>query len=153
MNNMKRIVKEFKYKYNFLSNFYPVKIVIDGLEYATTEHYFQSMKFTDPEVQEMIRKAGTPSMAKKLAKKHKRREDWHDISLYVMEKALRAKFNIPKLREKLLATDDMYLQEGNRWNDTFWGVDLNTGKGENHLGKLLMKIRSELRMKMNSRKY
>lgn len=150
---MKRIVKEFKYKYNFLSNFYPVKIVIDGLEYATTEHYFQSMKFTDPEVQETIRKAPTPSIAKKLARKHKKREDWYDISLNVMERALRAKFNIPKLRKKLLATDDMYLQEGNRWNDTFWGVDLNAGKGKNHLGKLLMKIRSELRMNMNSRKF
>jgi ribA/ribD-fused uncharacterized protein len=141
---MRKIVKEFKGKYKFLSNFYPAKIVIDGLDYATTEHYFQSMKFFDPEIQKKIRNSPTPSLAKKLSKKYKKREDWYDISLKVMEKALRVKFSIRKLRRMLLATDDMYLQEGNRWNDTFWGVDLKTGKGENHLGRLLMKIRAEL---------
>lgn len=142
---MRKIIKEFKGKYNFLSNFYPAKIVIDGLEFATTEHYFQSMKFLDPEIQKKIRNTPTPSLAKKLSKRYKKREDWYGISLEVMEKALKAKFSIPKLRRMLLATDDMYLQEGNRWNDTFWGVDLNTGNGENHLGRLLMKIRAELK--------
>ena len=144
---MRKIIKEFKGIYNFLSNFYPAKIVIDGLEYATTEHYFQSMKFLDPEIQKKIRTTPTPSLAKKLSKRYKKREDWYDISLEVMEKALRAKFSIPKLHRMLLATDDIYLQEGNRWNDTFWGVDLKTGKGENHLGRLLMKIRAELKKK------
>jgi hypothetical protein len=37
------------------------------------------------------------------------------------------------------------LVEGNRWGDQFWGVDLRTGLGENHLGKILMKVRDELR--------
>ncbi len=37
------------------------------------------------------------------------------------------------------------LQEGNRWGDTFWGVDLRTGKGENKLGKILMRVRKELK--------
>ena len=146
---MKKIVKEFKGKYYFLSNFYPAKIVIDGLEYATTEHYFQSMKFTSPKIRERIRNTSTPALAKKMAKKYKRREDWYDVSLSVMEKALKVKFSRPALREKLLDTGDMYLQEGNRWNDTFWGVDLKTGKGENHLGKILMKIRAEIKIKSN----
>ncbi|MHA1986344.1 MAG: NADAR family protein [Promethearchaeota archaeon] len=141
---MKKIVKEFRNKYHFLSNFYLVKITLDGLEYKSTEHYFQSMKFIDPKIREKIRNAPTPSSAKKLAKKFRRREDWFEISLQVMERALRVKFNIPELREKLISTGEMYLQEGNKWDDTFWGVDLNTGKGENHLGRLLMKIRSEI---------
>jgi ribA/ribD-fused uncharacterized protein len=102
------------------------------------------MKFIDPKIREKIRNAPTPSSAKKLAKKFRRREDWFEISLQVMERALRVKFNIPELREKLISTGEMYLQEGNKWDDTFWGVDLNTGKGENHLGRLLMKIRSEI---------
>ena len=38
----------------------------------------------------------------------------------------------------------MTLEEGNRWHDTFWGIDQNTGKGENHLGKILMKVRDEI---------
>jgi len=142
---MKKIVKEFRNKYYFLSNFFPVTIIIDGLEYKSTEHYFQSMKFTDPKIQGQVRNAPTPSMAKKIAKKFRKREDWYDISLDVMERALRAKFNKPDLRKKLIATGDMYLQEGNQWNDTFWGVDLKTGKGKNHLGRLLMKIRTKIK--------
>ena len=140
------MIRQFKGKYNFLSNFYRVKLLIDGKEYATTEHYFQSMKFLDPRIQEQIRTVSTPAQAKKLAKQNNSevRKDWFNISLEVMEKALKAKFEIPELKEKLLATEDKELQEGNTWNDTFWGVNLKTGKGENHLGKLLMKIRGEL---------
>ncbi len=140
------MIRQFKGKYSFLSNFYRVKLHIDGNEYATTEHYFQSMKFLDPSTQERIRTASTPAQAKKLARQYKSevREDWFDISFEVMEKTLKAKFEIPELREKLLATGEMKLQEGNTWNDVFWGIDLKSGKGENHLGKLLMKLRDEL---------
>ena len=35
--------------------------------------------------------------------------------------------------------------EGNGWHDTFWGVDLKTGEGEKHLGRILMQVREELR--------
>jgi len=57
---------------------------------------------------------------------------------------LRLKFTKHEsLKEKLLATGDEELVEGNDWNDRVWGkVD---GVGENHLGRLLMKIRAELR--------
>ena len=47
----------------------------------------------------------------------------------------------PKLIDKLVATGDAILQEGNTWGDTFWGIDLRTGKGENWLGRLLMLAR------------
>ena len=60
-----------------------------------------------------------------------------------MYKLLVQKFNDKELARKLLDTGDCYIQEGNKWNDRFWGVC--KGQGENHLGKLIMKIRSELR--------
>ena len=47
------------------------------------------------------------------------------------------------LKEKLLATGDAYLEETNHWHDTFWGVC--KGKGQNHLGKILMEVREELK--------
>ena len=34
--------------------------------------------------------------------------------------------------------------EGNYWHDTFWGVDEETGVGENNLGKILMEVRANL---------
>jgi len=47
------------------------------------------------------------------------------------------------LREKLLETDNRQLVEGNWHGDTFWGAC--GGKGQNHLGKILMEVREELR--------
>jgi ribA/ribD-fused uncharacterized protein len=78
------------------------------------------------------------------------RPDWEEIKLQVMEAILRAKFKDPDLHARLLATGNETLQEGNWWNDSFWGVVIARGgrpclpHGENHLGKLLMKIRKEL---------
>ena len=46
------------------------------------------------------------------------------------------------LKEKLLATGDEHLEEGNTWGDTTWGTV--NGIGENRLGKILMKVRNEL---------
>lgn len=52
---------------------------------------------------------------------------------------------VPTKRQqaKLLATRDRMLIEGNDWGDTFWGmVD---GEGENNLGKILMRVREEIK--------
>jgi len=58
---------------------------------------------------------------------------------------MRQKFKQPELKAKLLATGDAELIEGNHWGDIVWGVC--RGKGENRLGKILMKVREELRWK------
>ena len=61
-----------------------------------------------------------------------------------MEDICRAKFTQnEELKKKLIDTGDATLIEGNTWNDTFWGVC--NGVGENNLGKILMKIREELK--------
>jgi len=63
-----------------------------------------------------------------------------------MTTIVRNKFKAhPDLKKKLLETGTAKLIEGNTWHDTFWGVNINTGKGENHLGKILMQVRSELK--------
>ena len=63
-----------------------------------------------------------------------------------MEEVVRAKFTQnPDLAARLGATGTMPLVEGNSFGDTIWGVDAKTGKGENNLGKILMKVRAELR--------
>ena len=67
-----------------------------------------------------------------------------------METLIRQKFTrYPELGNKLLETGDAKLIEGNNWNDRFYGAVYDTNRnewmGENHLGKLLMKIREELK--------
>ena len=57
---------------------------------------------------------------------------------------VRAKFDQhPDLAQKLLATGDEELVEGNDWGDIYWGV--YKGRGNNMLGKILMRVRAELR--------
>lgn len=47
-----------------------------------------------------------------------------------------------ELKECLLATDNSFLEEGNDWGDTEWGVC--NGYGKNKLGKILMLVRMDL---------
>jgi ribA/ribD-fused uncharacterized protein len=96
-----------------------------------------------------IAAAPTPGKAKRLGRQATLRDDWEQDKMNVMEAALRKKFAIPELREKLLATGDAWLEEGNYWHDNFWGVchclKCQDEMGWNHLGKILMKIRDEIR--------
>lgn len=63
-----------------------------------------------------------------------------------MEEVVRAKFTQNEdLKALLLATGDSVLEEGNTWHDIFWGVETRTRKGENHLGRIMMQVREELR--------
>lgn len=73
------------------------------------------------------------------------RKDWDEVKLSVMETVVRAKFTQnPHLAKYLVETGEAELVEGNRWRDVFWGVYSVTGEGENNLGKILMKVISEL---------
>lgn len=50
--------------------------------------------------------------------------------------------NSSKLKWMLKKTGAEELVEGNNWNDTYWGKC--NGHGQNKLGIILMKVRSEL---------
>jgi ribA/ribD-fused uncharacterized protein len=141
-----KVIREFRAEYRFLSNFHPASVELDGLEYPTVEHAFQAAKTGDPAQRERIRTLPGPHQAKKAGRALDLRPDWERVKIGVMEELVRRKFTRhAELRELLLATGDQELMEGNRWNDRFWGVDLDSGEGENHLGKILMKVRRELR--------
>jgi ribA/ribD-fused uncharacterized protein len=137
----------FKGGYRFLSNFYYAPVVFDGEEYRTIEHAYQAAKTLDKSEREMIRNSRTPGRAKTLGKEMATlRKDWQDIKISIMTDLVNQKFTKHSdLKEKLLATGDAEIQEGNWWGDTFWGVDIDTGVGENNLGKILMKVREHLK--------
>ena len=84
-----------------------------------------------------------PQAAKRLGRRVELRPDWESVKYDVMYQVCKAKFTQnPNLLERLLATGDAELVEGNTWGDQVWGVC--KGVGENHLGKTLMRIRAEL---------
>lgn len=125
----------------FLRNDHPVKIIVAGIEYPSVEHAFQATKTADVELKKKI--AGcTAREAKSIGRGVSLPVDWDERRLEVMEALVRQKFfSNDDLRDKLIETGDEPL-EMERRGDDFWGVD-SDGSGENHLGKLIMKIRAE----------
>jgi len=136
-------IKYFQGRYRWLSNFWSCFVVLDGVEYPSTENAYQAAKTLDPELRKPFQDC-FPGVAKRDGRALPLRPDWDDVKYGVMEQLLRQKFARGELRERLLATGDAELIEGNDWGDTWWGVDDRRG-GQNNLGKLLMKIRAELR--------
>jgi len=141
---MKNEVMTFRGKYAFLSNMYEVNFEWDGRRYHNSEAAFQSAKSLDASQRDLFSDMNGVT-AKRAGKKVQLRPDWERVKDNIMEEVVRAKFSQnPQLAKMLIDTGDMELQEGNRWHDTYWGVDVVSGKGENHLGIILMKIRAEL---------
>lgn len=141
-NPMLPAIEEFTGKYRFLSNFYPAIVKYHDEYFPSVEHAYQAAKCVQRPQWEQIKKAKTPSQAKKIGRHVDLREDWESIKLEVMLECLRSKF-IGPLATKLLDTGDRELVEGNLWGDRYWGRCMD--EGQNHLGKLLMKVRRELR--------
>ncbi len=137
-------VMMFRGEYQFLSNMYAASFEWDGRRYMNSEAAFQSAKTLDPKERDAFSDMNGV-VAKRAGKKVLLRRDWEDVKDGIMEEVVRAKFSQnPILKEKLIATGDAELVEGNRWHDQYWGFDLMKGVGENHLGMILMKIRAEL---------
>lgn len=148
---MTDIIKFYKKddEYGFMSNFYRAEIVMYGEKYATSEHYYQSMKFLrHPELEKWVATAPTPHLAFKASRAigmELMREDWDEVKLDVMLDVVREKFyQHPELAKQLLETGDAKLIEDSKV-DSYWGCGAD-GTGKNMLGKILMQIREELKI-------
>jgi ribA/ribD-fused uncharacterized protein len=129
-----------------LSNFAPYPIRVGGVVWPTTEHFFQAQKFVAEGDREAIRGEPSPMKAAKMGRDRRRalRPDWDAIKVSVMLQALREKFHQHRALAAMLAgTGDAEIVEHTR-NDHYW-ADGGDGSGGNMLGKLLMRVRSELR--------
>ena len=135
----------------FLSNFRPAYLVWEGDPYPTSEHAFNAGKTLDPVRRKWVAEASTPWEAKRRGRSVLLRPGWDERVRYeVMASVLRAKFVAHPLRtEALLSTGHAELIEANRWHDQVWG-DCRCGRpacapvGANHLGRLLMELRTDL---------
>jgi len=174
----------FEYKkgkpYNVFSNFYgkkdmaSFKLVLDGQEWTSTEHYFQAQKFlpedatqAQKDYAEVIRNAKTPSMTRILGKQKRvggykwktdlnpfieeankagvtMRPDWDQVKESVMRKAVTAKFTQNPSLRKVLLSTKDAILIEDSPWDSEWGNGKN-GNGKNKLGKILMKVREKLK--------
>ena len=137
----KKIIDSFRKEYYFLSNTFKCPVTYNGLTYGSSEAAFQAQKDVS-RAEEFTSPSLSGKAAKALGNSVELRKDWDSVKVEILEDIVRAKFNQHEdLKEKLLETGDKQLIEGNWWNDTFWGVC--RGKGQNNLGKILMKLREE----------
>lgn len=136
------MINEFRGKYYFLSNFYEAPVTYEGITYKNNEAAFQAAKVTDISIREKFATLD-PSSAKRKGRHVQLRHGWDQIKFDIMYEIVKAKFeqNV-ELKNKLLATGEDHLEEGNTWGDKIWGTV--GGKGQNNLGKILMRVRSEL---------
>ena len=144
-----RIIDDFKGDFAFLSNFHQCDFVFEGLTYHTSEAAFQAQKCSTEYEKIKYTTVINPVVAKRMGKKEPGfPSNWNEISYGIMKNILKAKFAVPELREKLKATGDAVLIEGNRHHDNRWGNctcdRCKNREGQNWLGKILMELRAEL---------
>ncbi len=131
------------------SNFSPHPIVIDDKTWSTVEHYYQAQKFLGsphPELMAVIHQVETPEAAAAIGRDRQRilRPDWETVKTQVMHRAVLKKFlTHPEIQEILLATGETLIVEDSP-TDYFWGCGADK-TGKNHLGKILMRVRQQIR--------
>lgn len=140
---IKDFVLKLKSCINWFSNMRPfdVPMKYGDLVFLTPEHFYQAMKDKNPEYRRAISHLNSPFDAKKKGKTANLRDDWHKVKLDVMEYALKYKFHPSTYWGKKLQTYNKPIVEFNNWGDTYWGVDIYSDVGKNHLGKLLEKVK------------
>lgn len=141
------------------SQWYPCKLLINGVEYNCAEQYMMAMKaqlFGDQTMLDAIMKSTDPSEQKALGKKVQGFDvrTWEAVARDVVMRANLAKFaDNPKLRAKLLMTEGTTLVEASP-TDRIWGVGLYENdprvhfraqwQGRNWLGQVLTDLRGSL---------
>jgi ribA/ribD-fused uncharacterized protein len=176
-NNTDDIYFFYEGKYKELSNYYctksPCLFKIGDLEFKSSEHSYQFYKFhydgankDTLEYAELVRNSQTPNDSKllghqtersgyqsrmndniKLYKdKAVRRLDFDDVKIDIMKYVIYHKFdqNV-ECRNILLSTGNKNIFENSQY-DSFWGIGPDKN-GQNHLGKLLVELRTQLKDK------
>ena len=141
---MDKVIDDFHGEYFFLDNFYPATVNYRDITFPTSEHAFQAMKSHSPRIWEFFGTLNSPGTAKLIGQKLYLRKDWEEVKFDYMKDIVTAKFEQhPDLAEKLIATGDAVLVEGNTWGDRTWGIC--NCEGKNWLGKILMDLRCRLK--------
>ncbi len=136
-------IERFEDEHEYLNNKYPVPFLWKDQIWNCAETAYQASRCEDwSDAARLVNCSA--EKAKKMAARVKQKEDCREEKLQTMEEILRAKFmQNPQLKIKLEATGNTILIAGSSKKETFWGRNLYTGQGENQLGMLLMKLRSE----------
>ena len=136
----------FDGEFQWMSNFWPVSLLFDGVRYGSVEQAYQAAKTLNLDERLKIQMTKTPSRAKKQGRSLTVRSDWDAVKIPIMLRLQRQKYRNGRLSERLAATGKRQIFELNAWNDVFWGVVENEGgyEGVNAMGQILSLVRDEV---------
>ncbi|KAJ6581270.1 hypothetical protein B0H19DRAFT_850909, partial [Mycena capillaripes] len=128
------------------------RVVYQDVEYPTAMHLHEAMKYlpNNPEFAERIRNCPITQLhhfSEDLIQTSPDavRADWPTVYLPCMEEAVLHKFRLhANLRDMLLRTGDAPLIYADEL-DTYWGEGQPGQGGFNHLGRILERVRAQLR--------
>lgn len=145
-------IDSFTGDYECFSNF--ARMIVPGNirreRFFYTEVAFQAMKAADMATFTKIMLTNDPAKAKKMGRKLRINvANWDSMKLGIMYTLLEIKFwSNPGFGHILRDTGRDTLIEGNTWHDNYWGdchcPGCNQTRGKNMLGKLLMRVRTEI---------
>ncbi len=139
----------FTHAYDPLSNWSAHAVEVWEQCFTTVEHAFQWRKFADvePDIASAILRAASPWAVLHInhtVGQGRLPLDWGETRVRVMEELLRTKATQHEdVRDCLQKTGECRIVE-NHPENRFWGCGAD-GAGENMMGQLWMKVRSELR--------
>jgi N-glycosidase YbiA len=133
--------------YGCFSNFSFHAIELNGRLWPTVEHYYQAQKFIGTKqawvLIDRIWHSPTPEEAAAIGRnpEYPLRADWHDAKWEIMYAGVYQKIiTHGDVRDVLLATAEQEIIEDSPV-DYYWGCGADRS-GANHLGRILMQIRS-----------
>lgn len=140
-------ISSFTSQYSFLSNDHICLVHYEGLLYASVTHAFQAARCQSPELRESISKMHDIEPMFSLVEEIDDPANWSQIRVRIMEILIRDKFRRNHiLRQRLIETGSSIIQNSYEDNsnpsNSFWGT-VNE-RGENVVGKILMKIRTDI---------
>ena len=137
--------KEFG-EYGYLANYSNHGFYVNDVFYKTVEHYYQSEKYSDNEIKQKIINAPTPKEASTIGRDRKniRKKDFKLIKNDVMYKGIYEKFIQNKsIMYKLIETRNKTIVE-KTVDEYYWGIGKDES-GDNNIGKILMKVRTDIK--------
>lgn len=149
----------FQSEHAWPSNFFPTKIELQGMTFASAEHAYQysrATKLGKTGLAKMIMRAKNGKAAKQLGSQVDSNDKWDSVKIDVMRVIITEKFmQNPVLCDKLVGSGQTTLIEATL--DGFWGaratptsksLKQGTWTGANFLGKILAETRDELRREL-----
>lgn len=143
-----KIIGFYEREYYCFSNFSSFQVEWKGYLWPTSEHAFQASRFLgkNQKIVALIRQSKSADAAYKIAQKYKSAlfDNYHQNDIANMTDICHCKLQQnPYVRHKLIQTGKRLIIEDSP-KDSFWGWGPDK-RGLNHLGKIWMKLRNELK--------